>query len=324
MSDLDTLPDDPLAALRSAAGDDGWLRSLGDRHTAVFRPKGSTLLVEFDTLASVQRRKGGLPWSTGLAGKRNWSTLSVLSDGRTWFRAAEVIAFFDEMTDDCFFDDFDSVVFVGAGICGYAAAAYSLAAPGATVFLISPLATLDPDIAPWERRFRGDRALSFGPRYGYAPDMLLGAGRVFVVSDPTDSVNAIHASLFRGPHITHLPARHGGPRLPSMLEGIGILDRLVAGADAGSLTPLRWSQLWRARRGDSVWLMNVLRKLDGMRRPWLQAIFAGGVLDETGSPVARRRLNDALSQLAVEGRQAPAGRSPSEPEERERVLLAGE
>jgi hypothetical protein len=49
-----------------------------------------------------------------------------------------------------FFDDFDQVVFYGAGQCGYAAAAFSVATPGATVVAIQPQATLDPRVTEWD------------------------------------------------------------------------------------------------------------------------------------------------------------------------------
>ncbi|GIT92288.1 hypothetical protein JANAI62_27450 [Jannaschia pagri] len=317
-------PDDRLTPLRDAAGTDGWFRDVGDVHSALFRPGDGTLLVEFDSERSVLARDGALPWSTGLARKRGWATLSVLSKGRTWFRDDAVFDLFDELTDDGFFDDYDTVLFVGAGINGYAAAAFSLAAPGATVFLIAPLATLSRDHTPWEPRFRTDRALPFTSRYGYAPSMIDGARRVFVISDPTETYDAMHASLFQGDHVTHLRARHGGPRLHRRLEDMGILDRLVAGAVSGALTPLRWAQLWRARRQDDIWLNNLMRKLDLMERPWLQAICAGQILTRTGSDAARRRMNDALSQLADAGREAPAGLDPQAPAAPERMRLAGE
>ena len=324
MSDVKSLFSDTLTALAGMAGKEGWLRPLGARHHALFRPGGDTLLVEFEGLGRLHKREGHVPASTGLARKRGWSTLTLICQGRTWFRDPEVIAFFDEMTDEGFFDGFDRVVFAGAGIRGYAAAAFSVAAPGAVVFLVSPMATLDRDITPWESRFRSDRKLSFGPRYGYAPGMLDAAEKVFVISDPTETLDSMHASLFRGPHVVHLPAPHGGANLEPRLEAMGIYDRLVAGAEAGALTPLRWAQLWRARHRDPVWLTNVMRKIDGMNRPWLQAVFNGAMLDATGAPAARRRLNDALAQLETQGRPAPAGRRPTAPAERPRMLLAGE
>ena len=324
MPDTDHRFATPLANLATLAGDDGWLRALGPRHHAMFRPAGETLIVEFEGIGRLMNREGNRPWSLEMARKRGWSVLTIISHGRTWYRDAEVIEFFDELTDDGFFDDFENVVFLGSDVRGYAAAAYSVAAPGSTVFLVSPLATLDRDITPWETRFRSDRKLSFGPRYGYAPGMLDAAGKVFVISDPTETLDSMHASLFRGPHVVHLPAPHGGANLEPRLEAMGIYDRLVAGAEAGALTPLRWAQLWRARHRDPVWLTNVMRKIDGMNRPWLQAVFNGAMLDATGAPAARRRLNDALAQLEAQGRPAPAGRRPTAPAERPRMLLAGE
>ena len=63
-----------------------------------------------------------------------------------WFRYPKVHAYFNRLVDDGFFDDLDKVVFYGAGPCGYAAATFSVAAPGATVVAIQPQATLDPRV----------------------------------------------------------------------------------------------------------------------------------------------------------------------------------
>jgi hypothetical protein len=314
--------DDLLRPLRMKAGEDGWLRVLGRRHHALYRPRGKTLLVEFAALAPTLHGGEARLWSDGLARRRNWSTLTLIARGRTWYRDPNVFDFFDRLTDEGFFDEFDSVVFVGCGVHGYAAAAFSVAAPGATVLLCGPYATLDPGDAPWESRFRPDRALSFGPRYGYAPEMIDAAARVYVVTDPTEQLDAMHASLFRGPHVTRLSAPHAGSRLGTRLQAMGIFDQLVIEAEAGTLTPLRFAQLWRARHRDEVWLANVLRKLDAARRPWLQAVFAGAMLDRTGAPAARRRLNEALARLEEAGMPAPAGRRPA-PIERGRMLLVG-
>ncbi|PWJ19280.1 phosphoadenosine phosphosulfate reductase [Jannaschia seohaensis] len=323
-NDPDSAIPGPLTPLRAQLGEDGWLEELGPRHLAMFQPRGNTLLVEFEALAPLLRRKSAEPWSAGLARKRGWSTLTIVSRGRTWFRDPAVFDFFDDLTDGGFFDDYDSVVFAGAGVKGYAAAAFSVAAPGSTVFLCAPFATLDPNETPWEHRFRGDRSLSFGPRYGYAPDMVDAAARVYVVTDPAEPADAMHASLFRGPHVVHLRAHHGGPRLGARLEAMGLLDQLFSEAEQGTLTPQRFARAWRARHRDEVWLSNVLRKLDTMRRPWLQAVFAGAMYDRTGAASARRRLNEALARLKEEGKRPPAGREPAPDSDSGRLLLAGE
>lgn len=59
---------------------------------------------------------------------RQWSSLSLISEGDTWFRDPAVYRYFDRLVDDRFFEGFDEVLFFGAGPCGYAAAAFSVCA----------------------------------------------------------------------------------------------------------------------------------------------------------------------------------------------------
>lgn len=316
---------DHRAALTAAAGDIGYLRQVGDDHLALFRPGGDTLVVTFDTLEACRARDGGLPVSTGLARKRGWATLDIMAEGRTWFRDDALHDFFDALTDDGFFDDHEEVLFVGGGMGAYGAAAHSIAAPGATVFLMQPYATLDRRIAPWERRFRSAWALPFGPRYGNAARMIDAARRVYVITDPTEAADAMHASLFQGDHVTRIAAHHAGADIQKRLEETNILDRLLAGAEGGGLTPLRFAQLWRARRQNATWLTGLLRKVDRLDRPWLTALVAGHMVRrDIAGPAARRRLNAALSRLAADGRGAPGDLKPAAKDDPARPRLAGE
>lgn len=324
MSELTGLtPEEHRRLLTDYVGADGTIEDIGESHLSLFRPGGNTLLVEFDEMHAIRSREGGLPWGAGLARKRGYATLTIAARGATWFRDSQLHDHFDGLTDDGLFDDYDTVIFAGGGMAAYGAAAFSVAAPGAVVFLAQPYATLDRDVTPWEDRFRTARRLSFGPRYGNAAQMIDAAVRVYVVTDPTRPLDAMHASLFQGRHVTRLPAPHAGPDIWGQLQSLGILDRLVAGAE-GRLSRLRFAQLWRARHSDPVWLNRVLRKLDGMDRPWLTAVWAGAMLRREDSPMARRRLNAALSALADQGRDAPAGLRPQPVERAERMLLAGE
>jgi hypothetical protein len=312
------------AALTQAAGDVGYLRQIGDEHLALHRPGGDTLLVTFECLDSTRARDGGLPLSSGLARKRGWATLDIMAEGRTWFRDDDLHDFFDGLTDDGFFDDYDTVVFAGGGMGAYGAAAHSVAAPGSIVFLMQPYATLARDIAPWERRFRNAWSLPFGPRYGNAARMIDGAARVYLITDPTESADAMHASLFQAGHVMRLPATHAGTDIQARIEGIGILNRLIAGAVNDTLTPLRFAQLWRGRRQDPVWLTGLMRKIDRLDRPWLAALITGYMVRKGAGRIARRRLNAALSQLAAEGRTAPGNLEPAPRPDHARTLLAGE
>ena len=68
--------------------------------------------------------------------RAQWSSLSILSEGESWFRENRIYGYFDRLIDDGFFEDFQTVVFHGSQAAGYAACAFSVAAPGATVLAI--------------------------------------------------------------------------------------------------------------------------------------------------------------------------------------------
>ncbi|CTQ32920.1 phosphoadenosine phosphosulfate reductase [Jannaschia rubra] len=319
-------PADHRAVLADAAGDLGFLRQLGDDHLVLHRPAAAAniLIVTFEMLDVTRARDGGLPLSTGLARERGWATLDVLAEGRTWFRDEAVIDFFDGLTYDGFFDDFDSVIFVGGGMGAYGAAAFSVSAPGATVFLMQPYATLARDVTPWERRFRSAWSLPFGPRYGNAARMIDAARRVYVVTDPTEVADAMHASLFNADHVVRLPAPHAGSDIQRRIESTGALGRLIVEAETGTLDPARFARIWRTRRQDATWVRGLMRKVERMDRPFLSALVAGHMVRQGGFPAAHRRLNAALSQLSAEGRAAPAHLHPTPPPDNPRPLLAGE
>jgi len=108
----------------------------------------------------------------------------MISDGDTWFRDPQIFNFFDRLIDDGFFEEFDNVVFYGVGPCGYAASTFSVAAPGSTVVVVQPQATLDPRMTEWDDRFKHMRNTSFTNRFGYAPDMLDACAQAYVLYDP--------------------------------------------------------------------------------------------------------------------------------------------
>ena len=110
---------------------------------------------------------------------------------------------------------------------GYAACAYSVAAPGAQVLALNPRATLDPAQTAGDRRDLAARKLDFTSRYGYAPDMLEGAAQVFVIHDPTSAAEAAQAALFRASYITRLSARHMGDGLAGSFDQMGLLPALA-------------------------------------------------------------------------------------------------
>jgi len=266
-ADLDTdLSDHAPGAWRKALdaiGDElGYCASLGTEHAALFIDGGPRLLVTFESRDSVMKRPRALPRGFDLVRKHGWSLLALISDGNTWFRDPAVYGFIDRLLDDGFFEDFDQVLFFGSGAAGYAATAFSVAAPGAQVLAIRPQATLDPDITGWDRRYITERRRDFTSRYGYGPEMIEAAGMAFLVFDPTYAPDAMHTALYGRTNVTPLRCPQTGLRIEDMLDLMDLTTPLIEQAMAGSLTGPSFALLWRARRDSPAYLRSLLKKAE--------------------------------------------------------------
>lgn len=242
--------------------EEGYAEDLGASHAAVLVERKPVLLVTFQThdrLTTLSER--ALPIGWGLARDRGWSTLSLVSDGDSWFRDARVYGYFDRLSDDGLFDEFDQVIFYGAGSCGYAAAAFSVAAPGARVLALNPQASLDPEVAEWDDRFFHMRRTSFRDRYGYAPDMLDAARQAVLLYDPEIELDAMHSALFRRPNVLRFCSRYLGHAIEENLLRMGITEKILGLLSQGDLTRSALAKLYRARRDDSFYVLSLLKKL---------------------------------------------------------------
>lgn len=259
---------DWLAIMDEIGAEAGYFEALGEKHSAFFSDMGPVLLVSFESLSAVRGAGGGqMPLAYQIAAPRGWSSLTIIAHENRWFRDAAVYGFFDRLIDDAFFEDFDRVVFYGAGMGGYGAAAFSVAAPGCTVLALAPQATLDPDAAEWDRRFLKARRLDFSDRFGFAPDMVEGCTRAFLVYDPAQQVDAVHAAMFRGPQVVKLRARHIGRDPQAELARLNVLRPLIDAACTGTLNANRFYHLWRARRASAPYLGRLIARIQGMDRP---------------------------------------------------------
>ncbi len=279
----------------------GYYQPLGSQHAAFFVDDGPILLVTFDSVDTIRTAGGGqMPPGFALARSEGWSYLALIADGETWYRDPAVWAWFDRQLDDSFFEDFDRVVFYGADMGGYAAAAFSVAAPGATVIAVRPQATLDPDRAEWDGRFPRARRLDFTSRYGYGPDMTDGAAAVFLLYDPDRTQDAMHAALFARPHVSRLRCRHMGGRLETALARTGLLDTLLRHAADGKLDAAGFHRLYRAGRREHLpYVLRLLSRLATRQRHGLAARLAGWALDRQDHP----RLREAQA-MAERQRQS--------------------
>ncbi|MEX0349766.1 MAG: phosphoadenosine phosphosulfate reductase [Paracoccaceae bacterium] len=308
---VDLRPDEWKARLLAQARAEGEAYELGDRHLATFIDRSPTLLVTFETMQGIRAMsETGHPIGFELVRKRNWSHLCMISDGDTWFRDSNVYAFFDRAIDNGVLEGFDKVVFYGAGPCGYAAAAFSVAAPGSTVIAVQPQATLDPRMTEWDDRFTEMRRVSFSDRFGYAPDMLDAANRAFVLYDPGQQLDAMHAALFARPNVTRLRMRHMGTELQTRLIEMNLLFRLLTMAADGTLTEMEFYRMFRARRASPHYLRMLRNILEQQQRPYLEVMLCRNAVARLPVRRLRRRL-ERLEHLAAEGAfTAPPERSP--------------
>ena len=275
----------------------GFFEPLGSKHHALFHEDGDTLLVSFESFPGIGALSDGArPLGLEIAEANGWSLLSLVSRNDTWFRDGEVFGFFDQLTDDGFFDDFERVVFYGAGPCGYAAAAYSVSAPGAIVVALQPQATLDPRITEWDDRFTEQRRMQFTDRYGYAPDMIDGAEQGYIIYDSREPLDAMHAALFHRRNVTRFRVPFLGTALQAALLEMGILTQIVTEAAEGRLTTQSFAKAMRARREYGPYLRKLLARLEHEERLELVRMLCTFVTDRKTAPRFRRRLR-ALRKL---------------------------
>jgi hypothetical protein len=294
---------DVLERLSEDVGRSGYQRALDDDHVVTYVHRGPKLLVCFEALENALSVYGqDAPIALDFAEDKNWSVLHLAALRDTWFRSAALYAFMDDLVDDCFFEDFDQVAFFGSGMGAYGACAYSVASPGANVLAIAPQATLDADRAGWDPRYPCAKRLRFDDRYGYAPDMVEGARRVYVLFDPFRPMDHVHASLFHGPNVTRLKCRHFDGQIELALREMGMIHQVIEGASDGALQPTEFYRLLRRRRDHNRYLRTLLHSLSNRNQALRMAYLCKFVIDRgRGGPVFRRTLAHLREILSRNG-----------------------
>lgn len=252
--------------------DHGSFNFLGKSYAAGFLQGGTKLIVTFESAdQALGRNARGLPTGIHHLQEDGWSHLGIYAKAPGWYRHPKIYNHFDRLIDDGFFEAFDEILFYGAEGGGYAAAAYSVAAPGARVLAIRPQATLDPQITGFESRFDHGKRLDFSTRYGYAPEMIDAANHVAIAFDPMNRLDMAHAALFTKRHMQPLRCPGFGVNVEQGLNEMGIAAELRRQAMAGALSPVSFAKLWRARRINPQYLRNLLYRTNAAERPRLMA-----------------------------------------------------
>lgn len=211
--------------------------------------KSKTLVVTFeyagkpDYRPNMDRLGWGVEWLT----RQGHSVLSVKPLRTDWYRKKDLHFFLLGMKAGGFFDRFEQVVFYGASMGGYAALAFSQLAPGCTVIALSPQATLDPTLTGWDPRFREARNEDWTGQFASGVDCSH-AGRVYVIYDPMNRPDKLHAEMICGKSVVRLKFPAGGHLVASQLSQLRLLGSVFRGAVDGSLTVSSFSRIARSRR----------------------------------------------------------------------------
>lgn len=283
--------------IEAIAEEHGYFEPLGPDHMVAFLDAGPKLLVTFETAENIRKyHSDGAPRGFHFARKDGWSVLCLIAKHDSWFRHPAIYGYFDRLVDDGFFEDFDNVLFHGAHGGGYAAAAYSVAAPGCTVFALRPQATLDPRIAGFDTRYTSERRTDFNSRYGYAPDMIDGSARAFIAFDPLQRFDAIHAALFTRKNMTPLRCPGLGWKLDSTFDAMGVHNTLIRAAMDGTLTTVKFAHAMRMRNTQKGFLRSLFQKAVQTGHPVLAANVCTHVLRQGDDPFFSKKLEELVSQ----------------------------
>ena len=283
-----------------------FFRTLDPAHAAVFAEGSDTLVVTFERTESITAQgEAPMPLGHELHETFGWSFLTVLATGQTWYRSEPLYALIDDLVDRGLFDHFERVVFYGAGTSAHAACAFSVAAPGATVIALSPQATITPERAAFDDRFRECRRLDFTSRYGYAPRMLDAAASAHIFHDPTIPEDAAHAAQFNADHICLHRLRHFGENPETVLRAMDGITKLFALYEDDRLTEIEIARLMRERRTNRSYLMRVQECLLRANRPYLEAVVCNYIVNSIGGPRFRRRRDMLTERLNAQGIRLP-------------------
>ncbi len=245
-----------------------------DVHSFTFVKRSDVLVVTFDNLDVAGNRSDRLPWGFSFIEKMGYSMLGVMSTGWTWYRDDWVIAQFNRLRDEGFFDQFKKVIFYGASMGGYAAIAFSSAAKNAQVVVFSPQSTLDKTLVPWETRYKKAWMRDFSGDYGDAAQSAHSAKDVYIFYDPYQPLDSGHAARIQGDNVHHFHTPLMGHKVGTNFLRMGVLQPIVLDAINGNLTHATFRKLLKKRKTVRRYMMELLNRAKDNKHPLLALVVA--------------------------------------------------
>ncbi|MTH35566.1 hypothetical protein GL279_13240 [Paracoccus limosus] len=262
-------------------------------HRLQYQAGGETLIVAFDDAArSVETPFIGRPtWGQKFYRSEGHSLLGVIARSNDWFRCAEVIRELETLSRSGFFGKFRKVVMTGCSMGGFAAGAFAPLAPNCTVIAMSPQATRDPRLVPWESRFPNGKVQNWNLPYGNAFAGIRSAGLAYVFFDSLNRQDLKHARILAAAApVVLMPVPAGGHGVPPMLSQLGKLGDVTRAAIDGTLSRETFLRDMRERKQTARYYRILAREAlyRGRNGAAIQVCDAGIRVSATTRPYAAR------------------------------------
>ncbi|MCL4068765.1 glycosyltransferase family 61 protein [Pseudomonas sp. GX19020] len=231
------------------------------------------LMVTFDNVTSIHAHEPHQPWLLGRALKINVPILGLLAGERDWYRNADAQKLLTQLHEAGFFRRFRRVVFIGTSMGAFAALALSALVPGVEVVAFSPQSTLAPDLAPFEDRYPGPTRHCDWQDLPLrdAADSLAPAARIWLIYDPFNRTDRLHANRLKGDNIERVHFNFAGHRMLREFRQSEMLNDLIAGLVLGEMDRTAVNRHMRQRREIDAWQNALLRKGEALGHAALTA-----------------------------------------------------
>ena len=238
----------------------GYLHKL-ERHSVLFHQRSaSQLVVSFDNIANANDLSFARePWGWKFFRDAGWSHMGVFARTKAWYRDPEIISYFQDSAAEGLFDKYDRVVFAGASMGGFGALTFSGLVPGSYVIAFNPQTTLDERLVPWETRYRFGKVQDWDLPLGDAAQTVQKADKAYVFYDPFFDLDRRQVQRLRGENVLLLKTWFANHFAAPMLRKLDILKPVMLKAMDGTLEPVEYYQMMRARRQ----LPMVMRGIEG-------------------------------------------------------------
>lgn len=267
------------------------------------RRSPKVLFVAFDNLATLDHAWPRLPWMHARIAGLGYSLLGVQSFRKDWYRNQTSPAQLAALVDFGFFRGFETVIFSGASMGGFAALNFAPMVPGARVLAFSPQSTMNAEICPFEKRFGYAVARGDWSRQPYL-DAAAAApyqSNAWILYDPFTPEDRAHAARLAGRHVHFLPLGHSGHQaIRTVVKSDALPQMIREFAETGRIGVEFWRNM-RGRRGLRSWRRELIGNLARRNHPKL-LLRACAHMEAEGNYLfcrtARRAVLEAHPELA--------------------------